>query len=125
MEKWIIIIFIVLLVLVTVLLLAAFILLRKGFRFIKRLFSGEMTDEEFERLSKKNYRGANGPAFDKDYFKGTRKQQQSRQQQTGHHRTTQTDDGVTIIDRRDPDKANKKIFAQDEGEYVEFKEIEN
>ena len=38
------------------------------------------------------------------------------------HRTTRTSDGTTIIDRRDPSKANKKIFAPDEGEYVDFTE---
>ena len=37
-------------------------------------------------------------------------------------RTTYTADGVTIIDHRDPSEVNKKIFAQDEGEYVDFKE---
>ena len=36
--------------------------------------------------------------------------------------TTRTSDGVTIIDRRSPEEANKKIFAPDEGEYVEYTE---
>ena len=38
------------------------------------------------------------------------------------HRTTRTSDGTTIIDRRSPEEANKKIFAPDEGEYVDFTE---
>lgn len=37
-------------------------------------------------------------------------------------KTTTTDSGDTIIDRRTPEEANKKIFAKDEGEYVDFKE---
>lgn len=37
------------------------------------------------------------------------------------HRQT-TSGGVTIEDRRDPERANQKIFAQDEGEYVDFTE---
>ena len=39
------------------------------------------------------------------------------------NRTTRTAEGVTIVDKRDPSTANKKIFAQDEGEYVDFKEV--
>ena len=42
----------------------------------------------------------------------------AQQQQT----TTRTSDGVTIIDRRSPEETQKKIFAPDEGEYVEFTE---
>ncbi len=36
-----------------------------------------------------------------------------------HQHTTRTDDGITIIDNRD---RNKKIFTQDEGEYVDYRE---
>ncbi len=36
--------------------------------------------------------------------------------------TTCTSDGVTIIDRRSPKETEKKIFAPDEGEYVEYTE---
>ena len=37
-------------------------------------------------------------------------------------RATRTSDGTTIIDQRSPDAANKKIFAPDEGEYVDYTE---
>lgn len=37
-------------------------------------------------------------------------------------RETTTDNGDTIVDSRNQQQANKKIFAQDEGEYVDFKE---
>lgn len=41
----------------------------------------------------------------------------------GHRQTTtHSGDGVTIIDRRSQDEVQKKIFAPDEGEYVEFTE---
>lgn len=33
-------------------------------------------------------------------------------------------DGETIIDQRDPETANRKIFERGEGEYVDFKEEE-
>lgn len=111
-----------LLVAFTIAILVVFYFLRKGFRFLRRMASGEMTDEEFERLSKKNYRKKDGPSFDKDYFKGFGWQQSQQKRQSTQKRTTKTADGVTIVDQRDPDKANKKIFAHDEGEYVDFTE---
>lgn len=40
----------------------------------------------------------------------------------GDRRTTVGDAGETIIDRRDPQKAGRKIIPHDEGEYVDFKE---
>lgn len=119
---WVFGIFFALLVAFTIAILVVFYFLRKGFRFLRRMASGEMTDEEFERLSKKNYRKKDGPSFDKDYFKGFGWQQSQQKRQSTQKRTTKTADGVTIVDQRDPDKANKKIFAHDEGEYVDFTE---
>lgn len=119
---WFFGIFFALLVAFTIAILVVFYFLRKGFRFLRRMASGEMTDEEFERLSKKNYRKKDGPSFDKDYFKGFGWQQSQQKRQSTQKRTTKTADGVTIVDQRDPDKANKKIFAHDEGEYVDFTE---
>ena len=43
------------------------------------------------------------------------------QQQTAY-RQTRTSDGIIITDHRSSDEANKKIFAPDEGEYVEYTE---
>ncbi len=40
----------------------------------------------------------------------------------GAQRRTTTATGEVIIDRRDPQQANRKIFDKDEGEYVEFSE---
>ena len=125
-QNFFLVVFIALLVLVTVLLLVCFDLLRKGIRYLRRFSSDDMSDEEFERLSKKNYRKQDGPSFNNDYFKGSgwqrNQQQQQQQQQSKAQRTTRTADGVTIVDRRDPQKTDKKIFAQDEGEYVDFTE---
>ena len=124
-QDFFLVAFIILLILVTVLLLAFFYILRKCIRYFRRFSSDEMSDEEFERLSKKNYRKKEGPSFTNDYFKGSgwqRNQQQQQQQQDKPHRTTRTAEGVTIVDRRDPQKSDKKIFAKDEGEYVDFTE---
>ena len=108
-------------------LLVVFYYLRKGFKFVRRMANGEMTDEDFERLSKKFHkRGPNNVNFDSDYFKGAGNQQYQQQQQGNAKKQSQrttfhTKEGVTIVDERAP-QSSKKIFAQDEGEYVEFTE---
>jgi len=38
------------------------------------------------------------------------------------YRTTRTGDGISVEDRRSSEEAQQKIFAPDEGEYVEFTE---
>lgn len=122
MEIALLVIFIVFILLVAAAMLVAFYYLHKGYRFIKRMTNGEMTMEEFERLSKKHYKSkdADGPQFDADYFKTADTNRQQKQQQTSS-RTFRTADGITITDQRNSHR-EKKIFAQDEGEYVEFTE---
>ena len=56
MEKWVIAIFIVLLIIVTIVLLVIFYMIRKGVRFVKRVITGDVSEEEFERLSKEPVR---------------------------------------------------------------------
>lgn len=123
--EFFLIIFVVFILIVAAVLLVALYYLRKGYRFIKRMTNGEMTEEEFERLSKKHYKRteANDLDFDDDYFKTTNKQQKQKKQsqQQTNSRTFRTADGITITDQRAPNR-DKKIFAQDEGEYVDFKE---
>lgn len=116
-----IIIFVIVILAIAAAVLVALYYLRKGYRFIKRVANGEMTEEEFERLSKKNYRSKNsdGPKFDDDYFKSANKGQQK-----DSNRTFRTADGITITDQRNSHQS-KKIFAQDEGEYIDFKEVKN
>lgn len=46
----------------------------------------------------------------------------SRQDGAARQRTTRTDSGDTITDTRTPEQAGQKIFAKDEGEYVDFVE---
>ena len=48
----------------------------------------------------------------------------STTEQQPTYRQTRTSDGVTITDRRSPEEAQKKIFAPEEGEYVEYREEE-
>ena len=50
---------------------------------------------------------------------GQRASRHSSRGRTAHR----TADGVTIIDDRSPSDVNKKIFAPDEGEYVDYKEV--
>ena len=125
--EFFLIIFVIFILIIAAVLLVVLYYLRKGYRFIKRMTNGEMTEEEFERLSKKNYRRKDyeGFDFDDDYFKTTDKNQkqkkQKKNQQQTSSRTFRTADGITITDQRNSHR-EKKIFAQDEGEYVDFKE---
>ena len=125
--EFFLIIFVIFILIIAAVLLVVLYYLRKGYRFIKRMTNGEMTEEEFERLSKKNYRRKDyeGFDFDDDYFKTTDKNQkqkkQKKNQQQTSSRTFRTADGITITDQRNSHR-DKKIFAQDEGEYVDFKE---
>lgn len=43
--------------------------------------------------------------------------------QRGQQQQTTTDSGDTITDTRNEQKASQKIFDKDEGEYVDFKEL--
>ncbi len=43
-------------------------------------------------------------------------------QQQSYTRRTATAQGETIIDNRNPTEVNQKIFKDDEGEYVDYKE---
>ena len=99
-------------------LLVVFYYLRKGFKIVKKMASGEMTDEEFERLSKKFHKaGGTTFKFDNDYFKGASTTQQQYQKQARQNArngqgsqgdqsqkqersTFKTKEGVTIVDER-------------------------
>lgn len=102
--------------------------LRKHAMAIRDVIQESLDDEEFQRMADKNYyrkHRDNGPQFDEDYFKGDngkQQQQQQQQQQRRASRSTRTREGVTVIDDRDPNIAERKIFTADEGEYVDFKE---
>lgn len=123
-------IFLALLAFTTIGILAVFYFVGKGIRFFRRFSSGNMSDEEFQRMANKYYRnGDDGKQrFDDDYFKGSGSSQdgpggrQGNGRQQRQRATRSTAGGVTIEDHRDPDRANKKIFAHDEGEYVDFTE---
>lgn len=56
-----------------------------------------------------------------------RSQQQSSAAGSTKRRSAEYDDGVVVeeelYDERSPRQANRKIFAKDEGEYVDFEEV--
>lgn len=56
----------------------------------------------------------------------THRQQQSSATSSTKRRSAEYDDGVVVeeklYDERSPHQANRKIFAKDEGEYVDFEE---
>ena len=102
---------------------------RKRMRAIREAMENSMQDDAFQRMADKNYYRKHrdqGPVFDEEYFKGdpnrTTRNQQEKKQQQQTRRTTRTASGVTIIDDRTPDVANKKIFEKNEDEYVDYVE---
>jgi len=84
-------------------------------------------EEYFRRTSNKHYRRDEKLQFDKDYFKGDgekwREDYEKRQAAKKTARRTTSSDGVTIIDQRQGNQVDKKIFEDGEGEYVEFEEV--
>lgn len=66
----------------------------------------------------------------KQFHNGTnhtnRRQQQNSAAGSTKRRSAEYDDGVVVeeelYDERSPRQANRKIFAKDEGEYVDFEE---
>lgn len=56
-----------------------------------------------------------------------RRQQQNSAAGSTKRRSAQYDDGIVVeeelYDERSPRQANRKIFAKDEGEYVDFEEV--
>ncbi|MBQ9356644.1 MAG: DUF4834 family protein [Prevotella sp.] len=106
---------------------------RRRVQKLRDAMEQDINDDAFQRMANKNYyrdRQDNGPQFESDYFRGngtgpagSRKTQDS-QQSSRQRRTTRTAHGVTIIDDRDPGVAERKIFTHEEGEYVDFKEVE-
>ena len=81
-------------------------------------------DAYFKRTSNKHYHADDKPKFKDDYFKRSEseKPDTNKQQQTTH-RTVKADGGITIIDDRNEQKPDRKIFDDGEGEYVEFEEV--
>lgn len=118
--------FLALIVAATAVLLVVMFYIGKIVRMVKKFMRGEMSEEDFQRMSNKYYyqqQEKQGPQFAKDYFKSRSSEQKDNKQKTRQQQanTTKTKDGNTIVDNREP--SNKKIFAQDEGEYVEYTEV--
>ena len=78
-----------------------------GFTVFKFLFRVKQMSKQF---------GANG---------GFQQQQRSQQrsQQRAQQRTNATSADETLYDSRSTEDRNKKIFAKDDGEYVDYEEV--
>ena len=98
--------------------------MRRGIRHFHKVVTGDYDDEEtFRRMAEKHYREKKGTHdFAKDYFKSKSSGSDGAASQEQATRRTTTQEGVTIIDDRARSQ-KKKIFNDDEGEYVEFEEV--
>ena len=120
------------------------ILYHKSLKNIKKILqqaadareARKQAEEEayFKRTSTKYYREEDKPNFKKDYFKGAGteekpkakvQQEQKPKQETTTRRTVDTNSGVTIIDDRAKQQTDRKIFDDNEGEYVDFVEVKD
>lgn len=113
------------LVVTAILALVAMHYMNRGLNFIRRMFSGEYTDEEVERYSQKRYRDKSGQRFSDDYFKSSGASDSEEQPQQAPRYTTSADGSVNIIDEHHHERTNRKIFQEDEGEYVEYSEVKD
>ena len=129
--KFFLLTFLILLALAVAGILLIVFLVGRAVRYFLRFTSGPASGEEYERMANKYYRRRmnDRDRFSEDYFEGTAPEGGGQQrgdraygQRRRAARTVRTGDGVTIVDHRDPDEAGKKIFAKDEGEYVDFTE---
>ena len=133
----------VILLSITLLVLIVMHYFRKGIKTMRRMMSGELTEEEFLRMSNKHYRDS-GIHFNDDYFRGSAgtsnadstagraaggqsssSSSSGGQRSTGGRRTSaSSSDGeqVIIYDNRDPRHTHHHIFDDDEGEYVSYTE---
>jgi len=132
----------VILLSITLLVLIVMHYFRKGIKTMRRMMSGELTEEEFLRMSNKHYRDS-GIHFNDDYFRGSAgtsnadstagraaggqssSTSSGGQRSTGGRRTSaSSSDGeqVIIYDNRDPRHTHHHIFDDDEGEYVSYTE---
>lgn len=94
----------------------------KGWHSVRKILNRDYTDEEFERLSNKNYRKRDADYFAKDYFSSSGNKSQRPAGGGKATRSTQASEGVTIVDNRDTTGKRPRIFDDDEGEYIDFKE---
>lgn len=87
-------------------------------------------EEYFRRTSQKYYRREEKPQFDKNYFRSAEQSKEAKAKKKAEKETARRDstssDGITIIDERQPTESTlkeKKIFSDNEGEYVDFEEV--
>ena len=121
-------ILIVILILAVVITIAAIVLgvVWKGFRFMKR-----MSDCDDARTNRHNrdYTGYRQQQYGYSQQQTTQQQEphQSRrqadpQQEQSQSRQNYSNNRTTIVDMRDPRKSQRRIFDDQEGEYIDYTE---
>ena len=111
MLKGIFAILLFVLIVITILVMLGIHYLQQLFRRIRERLNNDY-DETADRHHQ-NYTGRRQTQYTFRHGEGSRQRRQGPQQQGAT--------AETIIDNRDPQE-NRKIFADDEGEYVEFTE---
>lgn len=114
MTKTLIGIAIFLLIVVLIVLVAIYSFIRRTVKkFKKTVFGDKGADEDYTRRRQQQY-----------HYEERQSSQGARRQSDGtsQARRTRTSSGEVIIDNRQPEKSGRKIFTEDDGEYVDFVE---
>ncbi len=98
-----------------------------AFRFVMQMirrFRDAMVNPSEDRSNRhnRNYTGRRQQQYSFGWGRSQHQSNPGAAQQGGTTRRTRTATGETIIDSRGQEGTNRKIFADDEGEYVDYQE---
>jgi hypothetical protein len=90
---------------------------------VKRFRDAMMNpSEDASNRHNRNYTGRRQQQYSFGWGRSHHQANKDSAQQGGASRRTRTATGETIIDNRGMEETNRKIFADDEGEYVDYQE---
>jgi|SRR5574344_533175 Sec-independent protein translocase protein TatA len=121
LMKGILVIVVLLFIFFAIGLMILFRAVHQGIHRFKQMMGME-DGEDTSSMHSRNYTGKRQQQYEfrhgDDY--GTRHQGRTQGQEQGNKQQSSTSSGETIIDQRDTRQTKRKIFAEDEGEYVDY-----
>ena len=86
-----------------------------GFHFIRK-----MTDARTNR-NNRDYTGRRQQHYSYNTYQNHGNHQNSKEERQGQ-KNTHVHEDITIVDMRNPEQTERRIFSDEEGEYIEFEE---
>ncbi len=113
--------FLIILIVIIAIVSIALVVLRflwKGFHFIRK-----MTDADDARTNRHNrdYTGRRQQHYSYNTYQNQGNHQNSKEERQGQ-KNTHVHEDITIVDMRNPEQTERRIFSDEEGEYIEFEE---